>query len=120
VAVGFQKSKPLFCLKFFRFQKVFFTSTLSTLSISRNCLWMDYRLAAKTAVFIGIRLSCCLAAASFCIGLPDKAPLFAVAVGWLEVVSYILGGILSYWRISDWVLGTRHYAPGRTNLCCNF
>jgi len=28
--------------------------------------------------------------------LLDKASLFAVAVGRLEVVSYILGGILSY------------------------
>jgi hypothetical protein len=57
---------------------------------------MDSRLAAKTAVFIGIRISCCLVAASLCIGLPDKASLFAVAVGRLEVVSYILGGFLSY------------------------
>jgi len=57
---------------------------------------MDYRLAAKTAVFIGIRISCRLVAASLCIGLLDKDSLFVVAVGRLEVVSYILGGILSY------------------------
>jgi hypothetical protein len=57
---------------------------------------MDYRLAAKTAVFIGIRIFCCLVDASLCVGLPDKDSLFVVEVGRLEVVSYILGGILSY------------------------
>ena len=56
---------------------------------------MDSRLAAKTAVFIGIKISCCLVDATLCIGLPDKASLFVVEVGRLEVVSYILGGILS-------------------------
>jgi hypothetical protein len=56
---------------------------------------MDYHLAAKTAVFIGIRISCCLVDASLCIGLQDKDSLFVVEVGRLEVVSYILGGILS-------------------------
>jgi hypothetical protein len=56
---------------------------------------MDSQLAAKTAVFIGIRISYGLVDTSLCISLPDKAPLFAVEVGRLEVVSYILGGILS-------------------------
>jgi hypothetical protein len=86
----------MFCMKYFCFQKVFFILTLSTLLTSRNCIWIGSHLAAKTEVIIGIRISCFLIAAILYVNLLDKASLFAVAVGRLEVVSYILGGILSY------------------------
>ena len=86
----------MFCMKHFCFQKVFFNSTLFSLLTSRNCIWIGFHLAAKTAVIIGIRISCFLVAVILYVNLLDKASLFAVAVGRLEVVSYILGGILSY------------------------
>ena len=86
----------MFCMKYFCVQKVFFTSTLSTLLTSRNYIWIGFHLAAKTAVIIGIRISCFLIIAILYVNLLGKAPLLAVAVGRVEGVAYILGGILSY------------------------